>query len=58
MCALLKECMLYNDGKFEPLSLQRREHVEIITNEDQFNNSTYFCDDKILEVSNDQTSHG
>ena len=58
MCAFLKYCMFYNDCKFEPLPLQRRENVEMITNEYQFNNSNYLCDDTILELSNDQTSHG
>ena len=56
MCSLLKDCMLYSDGKFEPLSLERREQVQMVTNKDEVNNSTYLCYDGIVEVCKDQTS--
>ena len=44
MCSLLKDCMLYSDGKFDPLSLQTREKVQMVTHEDGQNNTTYSCD--------------
>ena len=53
MCSLLKDYMLYSDSEFEPLSLERREQVQMVTNQDEVNNSTYLCYDGILEVCND-----
>ena len=58
MCSLLKDCMLYSDGKFEPLSLQTREKVQMVTHQYELNNTTYLCDEKLVQVCNDTTFDG
>ena len=49
--------MLYSDGKFEPLSLQMRKQVQMVKNQYQLNNTTYLCDEMIVEVCKDATFH-
>ena len=58
MCSLLKDFMLYSDGKFDPLSLQTREKVQMVTHEDEQNNTTYLCDEELVQVCKDEKFDG
>ena len=53
MCSILKDCMLYSDGKFDPLSFQASEQVDMVRHEYDKNKKTFSSDEELVELSKD-----